>query len=82
MTSLIIFVTIGMLDTIQNIYLSKFCDILVAISDSYEHFKSQPCFHAEPYWAYFETTVAPTGASRKVADNIICVPKGPLDTSR
>ena len=55
---------------------------LVAISDNYEQFKHQPRFHAEPYRAYFETTVAAAGASRKIADNIFCVPKGPLDTSR
>ena len=55
---------------------------MVAIIDSYEQFKSQPRFHAESYGAYFKTTVAAAGASRKLADNIFYVPKGPLDTSR
>ena len=55
---------------------------LVAIIDSYEQFKSQPRFHAEQYGAYFKTTVAAARASRKIADNIFCVPKGPLDTFR
>ena len=32
--------------------------------------------HAESYGAYFKTTVAAAGASRKIADNIFCVPKG------
>ena len=43
---------------------------------------SQPRFHAEPYGAYFKTTIAAAGASRKITDNIFCVSKGPLDTFR
>ena len=58
-----------------------FCDIWSQLTIVMSN-KSQPRFHAEPCMAYFETTVAAAGASHKIADNIFCVPKGPLDTSR
>ena len=59
-----------------------FCGNLLQLIVFTCHFIFEPRLHVEPYRSKNRPPIAAAGAGYKIADNIVCVPQGPLNTSR